>query len=184
MGYQPSDLLKKYLSDFSIIQDQQIIKDQLKQIYETKQTQPVQMTIHLLAQNSASQASAADSSQTSQNVISFKTNAYAFFNPCNEQFEFIVCTHTCQSRPQSSDLSQNSSLYPQAGLTSNGSLHDLNQYQYHNMQQQYQQQHLPTQSSNQSYSLNAHMGSHIGQTSSSMYQSSPNLGNYLMMPSK
>nr|QCF41919.1 aryl hydrocarbon receptor nuclear translocator [Brachionus rotundiformis] len=174
LGYQPNDLLKKYLSDFSIIQDQQIIKDQLKQIYETKQTQPVQMTIHLLSQSSSPQSSP-DSSQN-QNVLIFKTSAYAFCNPCNEQFEFIVCTYTCQNIP-ANDMSQNSSLYPQT-LTNNPNMHELNQYQsYHNIQQY--QANMPLQTNqNQAY----HMSPHLSQTQNSMYQSTQNIGNYLMMP--
>lgn len=176
LGYQPNDLLKKYLSDFCIIQDQQMLKDQLKQIYETKQTQPVQMTLHLISQSSPPQSSP-DSSQN-QNVLTFKTSAYAFCNPCNEQFEFIVCTHTCQNVP-TSDMSQNSSLYPQT-LTNSTNLHDLNQYQsYHSMQQY--QTNMPLQTNqNQAYHLNPH----LSQSQNTMYQSPPNIGNYLMMPSK
>ncbi|RNA08024.1 hypothetical protein BpHYR1_054460 [Brachionus plicatilis] len=152
-----------------------MIKDQLKQIFETKQIQPVQMTIHLMSQSSPPQSSP-ESSQN-QNVLIFKTSAYAFCNPCNEQFEFIVCTHTCQNIP-SNDMSQNSSLYPQT-LANNASMHDLNQYQsYHNMPQY--QSNIPLQTSqNQAY----HMSPHLPQTQNTMYQSStPNIGNYLMMP--
>lgn len=153
-----------------------MIKDQLKQIYETKQTQPVQITLHLLGQSSSPQSSP-DSSQN-QNVLTFKTSAYAFCNPCNEHFEFIVCTHTCQNVP-SNDMSQNSSLYPQT-LANNTSMLEMNQYQsYHSMQQYSTNMPLQTNQS-QAY----HMSPHLSQTQNPMYQSSQNIGNYLMMPSK
>jgi hypothetical protein len=77
-------MIKKQLSDFCVQQDQQQIKDQLKLIYDTKQTQPVQMNLHLIPAHNP------------QEVIPFKTSAYAFLNPCNDTFEFIVCTHVNQ----------------------------------------------------------------------------------------
>lgn len=85
LGYQPSDLLKKSIYDYCIAQDQHLLKEQFKSIYETKNTQPVQMTLHLMANNNMQ-----------NEIIQFKTSAYAFCNPCNDAFEFIVCTHTCQ----------------------------------------------------------------------------------------
>jgi hypothetical protein len=100
LGYQPNDLLKKSLHDFCILQDQQMLKDQLKLIYETKQTTPVQMTLHLMhANNSQNSNSTSASTPDASSIIKFKTNAYAFCNPCNDAFEFIVCTHQTQSRP-------------------------------------------------------------------------------------
>ena len=131
--------------------------------------------------NTAQQSSPNDATN-SQNVLTFKTSAYAFCNPCNEQFEFIVCTHTCQTRPHN-DMMQNNGLYAQNGLTSNGSMHDLSQYPYHNIQQQYPT-HMPTQTTQTpSYAINSHMGPHLTQAQNTMYQTSPNLGNYLMMSS-
>lgn len=84
LGYKPSDMLKKQLHEFLIPQDQQLIQDQLKLIYETKQTQPIQLNLHFISPNNM------------QEVILFKTSAYAFCNPCNDSFEFIVCTHVNQ----------------------------------------------------------------------------------------
>ena len=84
LGYQPNEMLKKSFFDFCIAQDQSSIKEQFKQIYETKQTQPVQITLHLIA-----------SANMQNEIIQFKTSAYAFCNPCNDAFEFIVCTHSC-----------------------------------------------------------------------------------------
>lgn len=81
LGTQPVDMLKKQLSDYMIPQDQQMFKDQLKAIYDTKQTQPVQMSVHFMNNGELS---------------AFSTSAYAFCNPCNDAFEFIVCTHTSQ----------------------------------------------------------------------------------------
>lgn len=88
MGYQPNELLKKGLHEFLIPQDQQLVKEQLKTIYETKQSQPVQFNLNFIAAPSVH--------QQQENVVPFKTSAYAFCNPCNEAFEFIVCTHVSQ----------------------------------------------------------------------------------------
>ncbi len=86
LGYQPSDMLKKGLDVFLVPQERQLINEQLKTIYETKQSQPVQINLNFLSNPSVN----------SQQEIPFKTTAYAFCNPCNEAFEFIVCTHVYQ----------------------------------------------------------------------------------------
>ena len=86
LGYQPSDMLKKGLDMFLVPQERQLINEQLKTIYETKQSQPVQINLNFLSNPSVN----------SQQEIPFKTTAYAFCNPCNEAFEFIVCTHVYQ----------------------------------------------------------------------------------------
>lgn len=98
LGYQSSEMLKKSLHDFLIPQDQQLVKEQLKSIYETKQSSPpVQMNLHFVMAGSGE-------------VIPFKTSAYAFCNPCNEAFEFIVCTHVNQNRLDEIHLNDNSNL--------------------------------------------------------------------------
>jgi len=84
LGMQPSDMLKKSLCEFLIPQDQQVFKEQFKTIHDTKQTQPVKINLHFI-------------NSTSGDVIPFTTSAYAFCNPCNDTFEFIVCTHTSQN---------------------------------------------------------------------------------------
>lgn len=78
-----------------------MLKDQLKLIYESKQTTPVQMTLHMIHSNG--QTNSTDPNPA--NMVKFKTSAYAFCNPCNDAFEFIVCTHQCVNRPlqQSND---------------------------------------------------------------------------------
>lgn len=88
LGYQPSEMLKKGLHEFLIQQDHQLINEQLKSICESKQSQPVQINLNFL--------SAPSVHHQQENVIPFKTTAYAFCNPCNEAFEFIVCTHVNQ----------------------------------------------------------------------------------------
>jgi hypothetical protein len=93
-------MLKKNLHEFCSVQDQQMLKDQLKQIYETKETQPVQMTLNLIPSSnySSSPPNSSNNKNNSQDAIKFNTTAYAFCNPCNEAFEFIVCTHTNANR--------------------------------------------------------------------------------------
>ncbi len=78
-------MLKKHLSEFCYTDQQLMIKEQLKSIFETKQqTQPVLMNLNFMM------------AHNQQELVQFKTQAYAFLNPCNDQFEFIVCTHTNQ----------------------------------------------------------------------------------------
>jgi aryl hydrocarbon receptor nuclear translocator len=97
LGYQSSELLKKSLHDFVIPQDQQLVKEQLKSIYETKQNSPIQMNLHFVMAGTG-------------DIIPFQTSAYAFCNPCNEAFEFIVCTHVNQNRLNEIHLNDNSNL--------------------------------------------------------------------------
>lgn len=150
LGYLPSDMLKKPLHEFCIAQDQSVIKDQMKLIYETKQTQPVQITLHFVPSSSSNEnnAAAAAVSDKKPEAIKFKTSAYAFCNPCNEAFEFIVCTHVNQSRLNelNSNNSTNSSgfMYNNANSTSgatssNGSSSSSSQnnnYMHHIQSQQ------------------------------------------------
>jgi hypothetical protein len=72
-------------------------------VYENKITQPVQMTLNFIASpnlhqsrnnNSGASANVGSNSSTGDLIIQFKTSAYAFLNPCNDAFEFIICTHT------------------------------------------------------------------------------------------
>lgn len=94
-------MLKKHMADFCMPQDQAMCREQLKLVYETKptQTSPVQMTLHLTTPDSTNptdSSSSSSSSSPSTFGLKFKTTAYAFCNPCNDVFEFIVCTHTSQ----------------------------------------------------------------------------------------
>jgi PAS domain-containing protein len=90
LGYEPSEMLKKSLYDFCIGQDQQTIKENLKLIADTKQTEPTTLNLHFVGSSTGSSTSSCDL------VIPFQTKAYAFCNPCNDTFEFVVCTHVCQ----------------------------------------------------------------------------------------
>jgi hypothetical protein len=148
LGYQTTDLLKKPLSEFCIAQDQQTVKDQLKSIFETKQTQPVQMTIHMIPNSAAF----ANENQPPQEPIPFKSSAYAFLNPCNDTFEFIVCTHVNQNRLNDISNTANSNT-----LSSN---HSINVY--NNSSRMNNSVPLLTNSSNSASSTNqmTHMTSH------------------------
>lgn len=133
LGCQPADMLKKTLCDYLVPQDQQMFKEQMKAIYETKQTQPVQMSLHFTAANGE--------------VVPFSTSAYAFCNPCNDTFEFIVCTHTSQNYSEPKPNAQMSQLPNQMGT----SPHHLDQqnnpqnyYNMHSLAQQQQQAQYPT----------------------------------------
>lgn len=63
------------------------------------------MTLHLTSAGISTTANTPPSDPTttpisSSSSVKFKTTAYAFCNPCNDAFEFIVCTHTSlQPRP-------------------------------------------------------------------------------------
>lgn len=114
LGVAPADMLKKPLSDFLVPQDQQAFSDQLKSICETKQAQPVQMSLHFL---------------NNGEVVPFSTSAYAFCNPCNDAFEFVVCTHTSQQyseakqhQPQHQQYTEplNNAANPPQHLDANG----------------------------------------------------------------
>ena len=120
LGYQTSELLKKSLSDFLIPQDQQLVKEQLKTIFDTKQTQPVQMTLHFVTANPTPATPQTQQNSDANNIVAFKTSAYAFCNPCNESFEFIVCTHVNQSRLNEIHSSSNNNS------TNTSSLHASN----------------------------------------------------------
>lgn len=127
LGCQPADMLKKTLCDFLIPQDQQMFKEQLKTIYETKQTQPVSMTLHFTAGNGE--------------VVPFSTSAYAFCNPCNDTFEFIVCTHTSQNYSEPKPNPQMTQLPNQMGNSPHHLDQTGNYYNMHSLAQQQQQQY-------------------------------------------
>jgi hypothetical protein len=157
LGYQTTDLLKKPLSDFCIVQDQQTVKEQFKAIFETKQTQPVQMTLHMIP-NSSSSSAFANENQPPQEAaaIPFKSSAYAFLNPCNDTFEFIVCTHVNQNRlndisSTAPNMSSSASLYP-SRISSVPPLHPASVNSQIGVinQQQPMQQHLHHQTHHQS----------------------------------
>jgi PAS domain-containing protein len=133
LGYQPSEMLKKPLSDFLVTNEQSAINEQLKLISEKKITQPIQMVCHFTpspnysssvnSRQSTSQASSSSattptnaSSSATQEPIAFKTTAYAFCNPCNEVFEFIVCTHVNQKM---SEINASMAAAAAASVTSN-----------------------------------------------------------------
>ncbi len=165
-------------------------------VYETKQTQPVQMTLHFV-------------SSPGGDVIPFTTSAYAFCNPCNETFEFIVCTHTSQnySEPKpSQQLSQvptamgnSPHMDPTAGTAAQSyyGMHNLQQQQYptsgyHTQEQSalnsYQSQFM---TDNGQFGQGSLVGAHMGNAVSgrSQINQQPNgaaasYGNYLIMPSK
>lgn len=83
LGYDTQSMLKKSLSDFLLQQDQQLIKEQFKLIIDSKLSNPpLTFNTHFKLPNS----------QTND-FIKFKTQAYGLFNPYNDEFEFIVCTH-------------------------------------------------------------------------------------------
>jgi hypothetical protein len=76
-------VLKKPIYDIlSSNQDQSILKEQIKLLFETKSSQPILMQLHIKSIN--------------QEIYIFKTSSYAFSNPYNDEFEFIVCTHQLQ----------------------------------------------------------------------------------------
>jgi aryl hydrocarbon receptor nuclear translocator len=186
IGLQPSDMLKKSIADFLIPQDQQMFKDQLKTIHDTKQTQPVQMTLHFM-------------SSISGEVIPFTSSAYAFCNPCNDAFEFIVCTHTSQkySEPERPTVNQLNQMSTPLSTTTN--LDHANQgsnynYNLHNMSQQqgtypnsaYQQQHDQMNYQNQfmqQAANNQFANTHLTSSNDNSSTSQANYGNYLIMPS-
>lgn len=127
LGYQPSELLKKGLDEFLIPQDQQLIKEQLKSISEAKQTQPVQINLNFISSPTMQQ-------QQQETVIPFKTSAYAFCNPCNETFEFIVCTHVCQNRvnqTNSTILSNSTHHNSNLNIDYSQQYQNLNQHNYY-----------------------------------------------------
>lgn len=138
LGYLPSDMLKKPLHEFCLPQDQAMIKDQMKLIFETKQTQPVQMTLHFVPSSSSNENNAAVAATDKKpEAIKFKTSAYAFCNPCNEAFEFIVCTHVNQSRLNELNTTNNSTngsgfMYNQT----TSSTQNNNSYMHHIQPQQ------------------------------------------------
>lgn len=184
LGIQPSDMLKKTISDFLIPQDQQMFKEQLKSIYETKQTQPVQMILHFL-------------NPSGGEVIPFTTTAYAFCNPCNEAFEFIVATHTSQNYTEPKVMNQLPIPTNNSPHLDSNNANSQNYYNMHNMNQQNQysnssyQQHDQLnyqsqfiQSANQ---FGQQQQSHLSNSGSngSLNQSGAqnSYGNYLIMPS-
>lgn len=182
LGIQPSDMLKKSMSDFIIAPDQQMFKEQLKTIYEKKITQPVQLTLHFL-------------NSTSGEIIPFTTSAYAFCNPCNDGFEFIVCTHTSQKYSETKNSSQigqmpisQSAMHldssnPSATSQNYYGMHNLNPAQYtnpnyqQNEQLSYQNQFMQ-QTTNQFVQQSPHMQS----SSSTGTPNQASYGNYLIMP--
>lgn len=172
LGYQPNDMLKKQLSDFCILPDQQMLKEQIKLLYETKQSQPIQFTLHMIH--------AEGTGTEQQTVVKFKTSAYAFCNPCNEQFEFIVCTHVNQSRLNEMSNTQAFGSAGSTAQTSTSAHHHMSQA---NTLDQYQQYHSMNQYAGAHPSQQAHMSAQSSyQTlNQQMYSTG---ANYLMMPSK
>jgi len=107
LGYEPTQMLKKNLYEFCIPQDQQLISDQFKQIYDSKVSQPVQFTLHFKKNDAYNQPMG---STSNNEYLAFNTNAYAFLNPCNDTFEFIVCTHTSQKYNELSNMNITNSV--------------------------------------------------------------------------
>lgn len=190
LGIQPSDMLKKSISEFIVPQDQMMFQEQLKSIYESKITQPVQITLHF--------------NTVSGEIIPFTTSAYAFCNPCNDAFEFIVCTHTSQKynepknneelRHMGNPIGVGSSSHLDANQSQpNGqnyyNIHNLNQNnQYNNTSSAYQgdqinyQNQFMQQSNNQFGQQQGHLSTPLSNSNiNSGGQSS--YGNYLIMPS-
>jgi hypothetical protein len=108
LGHEPSQMLKKNLYEFCIPQDQQLISDQFKQIYESKISQPIQFTLHFKKNNDSYNPSM--SNAPNNDYLAFNTSAYAFLNPCNDTFEFIVCTHTSQKYNELSNINSGSTV--------------------------------------------------------------------------
>ncbi len=177
LGYQPSDILKKSIYDFCIPQDQQMLKEQFKIIYETRlNQQPVQITLHLIA-----------SSSMQNEIIQFKTNAYAFCNPCNDAFEFIVCTHSCQKYTDNNNSNLNGNNFNLTSQCNNTVLGEPNstdslQYsnQYHTLQQNFN-----NNNNNQLQSINNYSNQQYQyQQNNVLNNSNGSYANYLIMQSK
>lgn len=172
LGIQPSDMLKKSIADFIVPQDQLMFQEQLKTIYETKITQPVQITLHF--------------NTTGGDVIPFSTSAYAFCNPCNDAFEFIVCTHTSQkySEPKpNSELGQLNNP-----MTTNSTSHldaatvaaaQANGQNYYNIQHNLNQ---ANQYTNSSGAYQQHQGEHINYQNQFMHQANNQFGQQQQQP--
>ncbi len=121
-------------------------------------------------------------------MIPFSTSAYAFCNPCNDAFEFIVCTHTSQqysepkqhySETNSSQHLDNSNFYGSGSIQPSMQQYTVGSYQIPSDQLgAYQGQFL--QNSQPQFDQQTHLNSlssHSTATGSGSY------GNYLIMPS-
>ena len=148
LGYEPSEMLKRPLTDFCSLQDEVVIKEQIKLLAETaaakqsqSQSQPQpqpptvqqQFTLHFIP-NGGGEA------------IKFKTSAFAFCNPCNEAFEFIVCTHVNPNRQPHQQQQQQQRLTSNNDNYSRMSHSSIMGHSHHMVDALHQQQHQYTTS--------------------------------------
>ena len=91
LGYKSSEMLGKSLQEFAANDEQAaLVVEQLRYVVDNNQVQPP-VSFTWLA-NGASTSFAA--TPRGEIVLKCKTSAYAFLRPCNDSFEFVVCTHT------------------------------------------------------------------------------------------
>ena len=115
LGYAPIDMIGRYLSEFCVEQDREIVENQLRLVNETlkPQSDPVQMTIRMMNSNNPMN-------------VEFKTIAYAFCNPVTKVFEFMDCIHTVNEiNINENILSENEAItenYDEEGLFGSHSL--------------------------------------------------------------
>ena len=95
LGYKSSDMLGKSLHELAASGEQAaLVAEQLKYVVDNKQAQPPVLF------NWHATGASATGTPGGEIVLKCKTSAYAFLNPCNDAFEFVVCTHTCQPTQQ------------------------------------------------------------------------------------